>query len=44
MQVDRVKQKGNPRGCGVFVLHDRSRVYLDSCQFDGNKGSGFGCR
>ena len=44
MRVDRVKQGGNPRGCGVFVLHDRSRVHLDSCQFDGNKWSGFGCR
>ena len=37
-------QEGNPRGCGVFVLHTGSRVVLDSSKFDGNKWSGFGCR
>ena len=40
MQVDRVKQKGNPRGCGVFVLHDKSRVNLDSCRLMGINGVG----
>ena len=44
MVVDRVKQEGNPRGCGVFVLHDGSRVNLNNSQFDKNKWSGFGCR
>merc|ERR1712106_382077 len=44
IRMERVKQSANPRGCGVFVLHDKSRVQLDSCQFDGNKWSGFGCR
>ena len=44
LKAKRVKQFGNPRGCGVFVLHDKSRVVLDSCQFDSNKWSGFGCR
>ena len=37
-------QEGNPRGCGVFVLHSGSRAILDSSRFDGNKWSGFGCR
>ena len=38
------KQSDNPRGCGVFVLHDSSRVFLHSSEFNGNKWSGFGCR
>ena len=43
-QAERVKQSENPRGCGVFVLHDRSRVFLSNSSFDSNKWSGFGCR
>jgi len=39
-----VEEEGNPRGCGVFVLHSGSRTVLDSSRFDGNKWSGFGCR
>ena len=38
------RQADNHRGCGVFVLHDSSRVLLQSSQFNGNKWSGFGCR
>ena len=29
IKVDEIKQSSNPRGCGVFVLHDRSRVFLN---------------
>ena len=29
IKVDEVKQSSNPRGCGVFVLHDRSRVFIN---------------
>ena len=39
-----MRQSENPRGCGVFVLHDRSRVFLSNSSFDSNKWSGFGCR
>ena len=29
LEGEEVQQEGNPRGCGVFVLHDRSRVRMD---------------
>ena len=44
VSLDTTRQADNPRGCGVFVLHDSSRVSLHSSQFNGNKWSGFGCR
>jgi len=44
LEAELVEEEGNPRGCGVFVLHSESRVVLDSSRFDGNKWSGFGCR
>ena len=44
IQAEHVRQSDNPRGCGVFVLHDSSRVSLNSSEFNGNKWSGFGCR
>jgi hypothetical protein len=30
-------QSFNPRGCGVFVLHDGSRVFLNNSTFNNNK-------
>ena len=44
IQAEHVRQSDNPRGCGVFVLHDSSRVSLNYSEFNGNKWSGFGCR
>ena len=44
LSLHHTRQAANPRGCGVFVLHDRSRVLLQSSEFNGNKWSGFGCR
>merc|ERR1712032_216970 len=42
LEASLVEEEGNPRGCGVFVLHTGSRVVLDSSRFDGNKWSGGG--
>ena len=44
LKIERVKQSLNPRGCGVFVLHDKSRVVMINSSVDTNKWSGFGCR
>ena len=44
VSLQNTRQADNPRGCGVFVLHDSSRVFLQSSEFNGNKWSGFGCR
>ena len=44
IKAEKIKQSRNPRGCGVYVLHDRSRVFLDHSEFNDNEWSGFGCR
>ena len=44
VSLHNTRQADNPRGCGVFVLHDSSRVFLHNSEFNGNKWSGFGCR
>ena len=44
LKLDNTTQCDNPRGAGVFVLHDRSKVILERSEFNNNKWSGFGCR
>ncbi|XP_023345562.1 uncharacterized protein LOC111714640 [Eurytemora carolleeae] len=42
--VESCVQVDNPGGCGVFVLHEQSRVNLNNSSLSRNKWSGFGCR